>query len=70
MNYSDYINSISLANDVNISLNTHGIYFYEERVCRAFSIIYGIRACQFCKHRLLVKDCNLKGLSRLYEFVV
>ena len=72
MNYSDYINNngLGLARDVDISLNTHGTYFYEERMCRRFCIIYGIRACRFCKHGLYVKGCNLRELSRLYEFVI
>lgn len=70
MNYSDYINSSNLASDVSIALNTHAYYFYGERMCRTFSIIYGIRVCQFCKHRLWVNGCNLRGMSRLYEFVV
>lgn len=70
MSYSEYINSSSLANDVNISLTTHSTYFYEERMCRTFSIIYGIRACRFCKYTRIRINCGLKELSRLYEFVV
>ena len=73
MNYSDYINSNSLTHDVNISLSTHNTYFYEERMCRTLGIIYGIMACRSCKHGLWRPwgdKCNLRELSRLYEYVV
>lgn len=69
MSYSDYIR-YNLASDVDIYLNVCSNDFYAERVCRTFSIIYGIRVCRFCKHMLWVNGCNLRELSRLYEFVV